>query len=143
MVEGEETVLGAVTSENITVAAALQQVLETRHLPPIDLIPFDGNLLNWPEFIQNFKERVHLMKSFSDSMRMERSLSVLKVGVKNSIISIGTNGLFYVSALKPLKRHFGDPLIVAHLKLKSGFDKPQIKSGDRIVLTEFQQSLKS
>ena len=65
------------TSENITVTAALQQELETRQLPPIDLIQFDGNPLNWPEFIQNFKERVHLKKSFSDSMRMERLLSVI------------------------------------------------------------------
>ena len=126
------------TSENITVAADLQQELETRHLSPIDLITFDSNPLNWPEFIQNFKERVHLKKSFSDSMRMERLLSVLKGEVKNSIISIGTNGLFYVSALKSLKRDFGGPLVVTHLKLKSVFDKPQIKSGDRIALREFQ-----
>ena len=33
-------------------------------------------------------------------------------------------------------------MVVTHLKLKSGFDKPQIKSGDRIALREFQQSLK-
>ena len=50
--------------------------------------------------------------------------------------------MFYTSALKSLKRDFGDPLVVTHLKLKSGFDKPQIKSGDRIALREFQQSLK-
>ena len=56
LIEGKETVLSAVTSENITVAAALQQELETRHLPPIYLIPFDGNPLNWPEFIQNFRK---------------------------------------------------------------------------------------
>ena len=77
LIEGDETVISAVTSENITVTAALQQELETRHLPPIDLIQFDGNPLNWPEFIQNYKERVHLKKSFSDSMRMERLLSVI------------------------------------------------------------------
>ena len=121
LTEGEETVLGAETSENITVAAALQQELETRHLPPIDLIPFDGNALNWREFIQNFKERVHLMKSFSDSMRMER-----------------LKRLFYASALKSSKKDFGDPLVVTHLRLKSVFDKPQIKSGDRIALKDFQ-----
>ena len=137
LIEGEETVLSAVTSENITVAADLQQELETRHLPPIDLIPFDGNPLNWPEFIQNFKERVHLKKTFSNSMIMERLLSVLKGEAKNSIISIGTNELLYASTLKSLKTDFGDPLVVAHLKLKSVFDKPQIKSGDRIALREF------
>ena len=142
LIEGEETVLNAVTSENITVVAALQQELETRHLPPTDLIPFDGNPLNWPEFIQNFKERVHLKKSFPDSMRIERLLTVLKGEAKNSIISIGTNGLFYASALRSLKRDFGDPLAVTHLELKSVFDKPQIKSGDRIALREFKQRLK-
>ena len=98
LIEGEETVLCAVTSENIIVAAGLQQELEARHLPPIDLIPFDGN--------------------------------------SHSILSIGTNGLYYASALKLLKRDFGHPLVVTHLKLKPVFDKPQIKSGDRIALRE-------
>ena len=142
LIEGEETVLSAVTSENVTVATALQQDLETRHLSPINLIPFDGNPLNWPEFIQNFKERAPLKKTFSDNMRMERLLSVLKGGAKNYIVRIGTNGLFDASALKSLKRDFGDPLVVTHLKLKSVFDKPQIKSLCRTALREFQQSLK-
>ena len=61
-------------------------------------------------------------------MRMERLLSVLKVEAKNYIISIGKKRLFYASVLKPLKRDFGDPLVVAHLKLKPVFDKPQIES---------------
>ena len=39
LIENEETVLSAVTNENITVAAALQRELETRHLPPKDFIP--------------------------------------------------------------------------------------------------------
>ena len=120
--------LTVLTSENITVAAALQQELETRHLPPIHLIPFAGNPLNWPKFTQHFKERVHLKKSFSDSMRMERLLSVLKVEAENSIINIGKKRLFYASVLKSLKRDFGDPLVVTYLKLKPVFDKPQIKS---------------
>ena len=71
LIEGEEIVLSAVTKENITAAVALQQELETSYLPPIDLIPFDDNPLNWPEFIQNFKESIHLKNSFSDSIRME------------------------------------------------------------------------
>ena len=37
-IEGEETVLSPVTSENITVEAALQQELETRYLPPFKSI---------------------------------------------------------------------------------------------------------
>ena len=33
-------------------------------------------------------------------------------------------------------------MVVTHLKFKSAFDKPQIKSGDRNALKGFQQSLK-
>ena len=75
-------------------------------------------------------------------MRMEHLLSILKGEAKISIISIGTNGLFYASARKSLKRDFGDPLVATHLKLMLVFDKPQKKSGDRIALREIQQSLK-
>ena len=41
-----------------------------------------------------------------------------------------------------VKKRYWDPLVVTHLKCKSVFDKPQIKSWDRIALREFQQSLK-
>ena len=54
--EGKETVLSAVTSGNITV--------RNRTFTNHRLIPFNSNPLNWPEFIKNFKERVHLEKSF-------------------------------------------------------------------------------
>ena len=47
----------------------------------------------------------------------------------------------YASALKSLKETL-ETLVVTHLKLKSVFDKPQIKSGDRVALREFQQTLK-
>ena len=51
-------------------------------------------------------------------MRMERLLSVLKGEAKNYITSKGTNGLFYASGLKSLKRDFEEPLVVTHLKLQ-------------------------
>ena len=55
----------------------LHQELESRQLPPSELMTFDGNLSRWPEFITDFKEGVHLKQTFSDQMWMERLLNVL------------------------------------------------------------------
>ena len=44
--------------------------------------------------------------------------------------------------MKTLKRDFGNPLIVAHSRLSSVFDKPQIKANYRISLHQFHQQLK-
>lgn len=106
------------------------------------MISFDGSPSQWPEFIENFKTRIHLKQTFNDSIRMQRLLSVLKDDAKKSVSSIGTNGIFYAAALKSLKRDFGNPFVVSHMKLKSLFEKPQIKNNDRTSLRQFHQELK-
>ena len=59
-------------------------------------------------------------------MRMERLLYALEGEAKKFVESIGCEGIFYATALKSLKRDFGNPLLVSHLKIKSIFDQPQI-----------------
>ena len=50
------------------------------------------------------------------------------------IAAIGSNCIFYATALKTLKKDFGDPLLFAHFKIKVVFDRPNIKTNDRIGL---------
>ena len=54
-VEGKETVISVNEDQSKFIVNALQQELESRQLPPLDLVPFDGNPCFWPEFIENFK----------------------------------------------------------------------------------------
>ena len=54
----------------------------------------------------------------------------------------GNTGCFYATALKTLKCHFGNPLLILHAKLKLLFDQSQIKSTDRISLLRFHQQHK-
>ena len=75
-------------------------------------------------------------------MEMEILISVLRGEVKKEIGSIGANSMFYATALKTLKREYGNPLLVSHLKLKKLFDQPQIKNQDRTALREYQHQLK-
>ena len=59
------------------------------------------------------------MKStFTDDIRMERLISTLEGEAASAVKAIGTSGLFYASALKTLKRDFGNPAVVSHMKLK-------------------------
>ena len=43
----------------------LNQELESKQLPPIELRSFTGNPIYWPEFIENFKFCVHLKSTIS------------------------------------------------------------------------------
>ena len=101
------------------------------------------NSSKWPDFIENFSRRVHYKLSFTDNDRMERLLSVLTGEAKKSVECIGTSGIFYATALKGLKRDFGNPTVVSHLKLKQLLDKPQIATNDRTNLRRYHQQLKS
>ena len=120
LVEGKETIIKqSPQSSQLNLHFVLKEEIESRTLPPIDLTKFDGNPGKWPEFIYNFKTRVHNKATFTDSVRMARLISVLEGDVKKTICSIGIQSVFYATALKTLKRDFGNPVVVAHLKLTS------------------------
>ena len=104
----------------------------------MELKRFDGNPELWPEFIENFYSRVHRMAPFDNNLKMDRLLSVLNGDTKRSIQSIGSSRTFYATALKALKRDYGNPIIASHLRIKSLFEFPPIK----IALRNFHQKLK-
>ena len=120
LIEGEETTLTG-GSRTVTASSALRHEFESKNLPAIELVKFNGDSSKWPEFIENFSRRIHFKLSFTDNDRMERLLSVLTGEAKKAVQCIGTSGIFYAAALKLLKRDFGNPTVVTHLKLKQLF----------------------
>ena len=141
LTEGVETKLKDITV--LTTSEILRWEYESRNLPAIELQRFDGTPAKWPEFIENFKIRVHNKLTFDDNTRMERLLSVLDGEAKRSIQTIGCNGIFYASALKTLKRDYGNPVVVSQLKLNAILDLPQLQSNDRTALRRYYQQLSS
>ena len=125
LIEGEETSI-RIETRLMDMQLALKQEYEARHLPAMELMSFNGNLVLWPEFIDNFYQNVHSKMTFSDNIRMIRLINLLDGDAKIAIQSIGSSGLFYASALKTLKGDFGNPLLVATLRMKRLFKKPQI-----------------
>ena len=73
---------------------------------------------------------------------MQRLLSVPEGEANQSVEAIGHYGMFYATALKSLKRDFGNPVIVSPLKIQSLLDQPQIKPNDKIGLRHYHQQVK-
>ena len=71
LIKGSETVINTTIDQSSSTMDLLERDLESRNLLPMELLRFKQNLSHYPEFIQCFKERVHMKKTFSDSLRME------------------------------------------------------------------------
>ena len=127
----------------VSTSKLLQLEYESKCLPVLELFRFEGHPYKWPDFIQNFKTRVHDKRSFTDSIRMERLLSILDGEAKRTVTSVGRSGIFYATALKTLKRNFENLQLITFLKLKSVLDLPQISSNNHTCLRSFHQQLKS
>ena len=142
LIEGKESIIQD-KNEVFPTSLLLQREFETRDLPAINLMRFDGYSKQWSNFIQNFKHRVHNKISFSDSVRMDRLLSVLDGEAKRVVSAVGQDGIFYASALKFLKREFGNPLMVSYLKLKEVLELPPIQHDHQNSLRNYHQKLKT
>ena len=77
---------------------------------------------------------VHRKITFNDNMRMTRLLSVLDGDAKKAAFSIGGNGIFYATALKTLKRDFGNLILVSQKRLSQLFNRKPISSKDKVSL---------
>ena len=91
---------------------------------------------------RKFSSEHTLKVTFTDKIRMTRLINLLDGDAKKAVQSIGSNGLFYASALKSLKSNFGNPVLVATFRMKTLFDKPQLNGRDIIALREYHQQLK-
>ena len=67
---------------------------------------------------------------------------MLEGKAKRLIEANGHNGIFYATVLKSLKRDFGNPVIVSHLRIQPLLDQPQIKPNDKIGLRHYHQQVK-
>ena len=76
--------------ENIAVLSAMNQHLEAKNVPPIELSTFDENPTCGPRFIENFKIMVHFKTTFHDAIRMERLFIVFRGESKTSVEPIRT-----------------------------------------------------
>ena len=75
---------------------------------------FNENPVFCPEPIDNFYQNVNSKMTFLGNIRITGLISLLDADAKRTIQLAGLSGLLYESALKTLKRDFGNPLLLQH-----------------------------
>ena len=109
------------------------------HLPEWKLTQFDGNLLNWHEWVGQFRSTVD-SAILSDDEKLTY-LKTLGVGKAKSAIAIAIaieysySGVLYKDALATLQRKFGQPhaVVGAHLDKFSNFPPLKMHNSENVM----------
>ena len=71
LTEGQETVFQiSFTNFQTDSSIALLRAQEQQQLPPLELFKFTGKPIDWPKFIERFRDQIHNKTTLTDSDRM-------------------------------------------------------------------------
>ena len=82
-------------------------------LPRIDVLTFDGHLLQWHKFWEQFQLAVHDKTSLSNAEKLVYLQHALKGGsAKQTIEGLSSTGDHYDEAIKCLKERYNKPRLI-------------------------------
>ena len=96
----------------------------------LDVPTFDGNILNWKCFWEQFCISVHDCSSLSDSEKLVHLQHVLKDGSARHVIKcLSHSGEHYSEAVKCLISHYDRPRLIHQTHVKMILEAPALKEG--------------
>ena len=131
------------TNSQTDSSIALLRAQEQQRLPPLELLKFTGKPIDWPKFIERFRDQIHNKTILTDSDRMAFLFQNLDGEAKKAVESLGVTGHSHSAALKTLKRLFGNPESVASAYLKNMLESPYVTSNDRQALGDYYYQVKA
>ena len=97
-------------------------------LPKLDVPTFDGNILNWKTFWEQFNVAVHDRSSLTDSEKLAYLRHALKAGSAKSVIEgLSRSGDQYDEAITCLKARFDRPRLIHQAHVRK---IPNLKDGN-------------
>ena len=101
-------------------------------LPKLDVPSFDGNMLNWRTFWEQYQVAVHTRSNFTDSEKLAYLRHAVKAGTAKSVIE----GLFrsrehYTEAIACLKSRYDKPRLIHQAHVRKIVEIPNMKDGSR------------
>ena len=142
--DGQETVFELSSSSLQTDGSvALLHAQEQQRLLPLELFKFTGKPIEWPKFIERFRDQIHNKTTLTDSDRMAYLFQNLDGEAKKAVESLGVTGHSYPTALKRLKRQFGNPNSVASAYLNDMLSSTYVPSNDRQALHDYYYQVKA
>ena len=99
-------------------------------LPKLDVPTFDGNILNWKCFWEQFCISVHNRPSLSDSEKLVYLQHALKDGsAKRVIEGLSRSGEHYTEAIECLTLRYDRPRLIHQTHVKMILEAPPLKEG--------------
>ncbi len=100
-------------------------------LPKLDVPVFNGNILNWRSFWEQFTVSVHDRPSLSNSEKLVYLQQALKGGsAKSTIEGLSRSGDNYGEAIECLKARYDRPRLIHQAHVKIILDAPPLKDGN-------------
>ena len=99
-------------------------------LPKLDVPTFDGDILNWSTFWEQFCIAVHDHTHLSDTEKLAYLRHSLKDGAaKSSVEGLSRLGDQYTQAIECLRAHYNWPKLIHRAHVKRIVDIPSLKDG--------------
>ena len=129
--------------QNLSIADALYKLEASKDIPAVTLTKFDGNPLNYVEFIEKFKLQIHDKPHLSDNIRMMQLKGHLTGIAERALCGIGSHGSMYVTALKTIKEQFGQQSLIARAFINRLTYGNKINNRDKTALRDFSLDILS
>ncbi|XP_046555836.1 uncharacterized protein LOC124265089 [Haliotis rubra] len=140
LVEFQETNLPSAVS-NMSVADALYKLEASKDIPPVKLGKYDGNPLDYVDFIERFKIHIHDKPHLSDDLRMVQLRMHLTGDAERALCSLGSSGSMYATAIKMLQDQFGQPSLIARAIVNKLTKGAKIPPNNRNALRDLSLDL--
>ena len=99
-------------------------------LPKLDVPKFDGNILNWRSFWEQFCVAVHDRTYLSDSEKLVYLQQSLKGGsAKSAIEGLSRSGEYYAEAIECLQARYNRPRLIHQTHVRMILEAPQLVEG--------------
>ena len=99
-------------------------------LPKLDVPTFDGDVLHWAQFWEQFKISIHDRSQLSDSEKLVYLQQAVKSGSAKAVIEgLSRTGENYKEAIDCLKSRFNRPRLLHRAHVRKIVEAPSLKDG--------------
>ena len=99
-------------------------------LPKLDVPTFDGSILNWKIFWEQFRVAVHDRSNLTDSEKLANLRHALKAGSAKTVIEgLSRSGEHYDEAITCLKSRYDRPRLIHQAHVRKILEIPNLKDG--------------
>ena len=111
-------------------------------LPKLNVPTFDGDVLHWKQFWEQFKVSVHDHSDLSEAEKLVYLQQAIKDGSANSVIEgLSRSGDQYQEAIECLKSHYNRPRATHRAHVRMVIDAPPLKDGSGKELRRLHDTL--